>query len=307
VETDGAHFLPYVGAAPFDSAAPGSDAIVFDAVVFAPAIGVSLSAEITRLKPDVLLVDTMLAAALAAAQASGVPTVAMGSTLHSFLEGTPLKAPVEACDLVLTFSYRAFELDVDMLPHVAHVGPLRPREEAPASYQRRKPHVPLVVASLSTSHQAQEILLQRLCDALGDLPIEAIVTTGRGVGPESLTAGENTTVLRHIAHENVLPQADLLVTHAGHGTVMAGAVFGVPMLCLPMGRDQPFVAQRVADLGLGSVLDQDASVEEVKAKIAKALADRSLSARSRTFADQVRGEIRAGHAAELVEGLLNVG
>jgi len=71
VETDGAHFLPYVGAAPFDSAAPGSDAIVFDAVVFAPAIGVSLSAEITRLKPDVLLVDTMLAAALAAAQASG--------------------------------------------------------------------------------------------------------------------------------------------------------------------------------------------------------------------------------------------
>ena len=32
---------------------------------------------------------------------------------------------------------------------------------------------------------------------------------------------------------------------------MAGAGAGVPMLCMPMGRDQPFVASRVEALGLG--------------------------------------------------------
>jgi len=36
----------------------------------------------------------------------------------------------------------------------------------------------------------------------------------------------------------VFPLADLVITHAGHGTLMRALSHGLPLVCLPMGRDQ---------------------------------------------------------------------
>jgi len=160
------------------------------------------------------------------------------------------------------------------------------------------------VASLSTSHQDQESLLQKLCDALGDMNVEAVVTTGRGIDPASLTAGDNTTLVRLLPHEAVLHATDLLITHAGHGTVMAGATFGVPMLCLPMGRDQRMVARSVAALGLGAVLEPSASVTEIQGAVSDLLSDQATRRRSLAYAEQAAVERRDETAAELVEGLM---
>ncbi len=278
---------------------------MFEKVVFAESIGTTLTAEIERTKPDLPLIDAILSTALAAARSSGVPTVVLGSTLHTFMQLTPMGAQAESLDLVMTFTDRAFELGADLPANVVHVGPLRPRESRVARWARRRPGRPLVVVSLSTGYQAQADLLQRLCDALGGLDIEALVTTGRAVEPADLTAAENTTAVRYVAHEAVLPQADLLITHAGHGTVIAGATFGVPLLCLPMGRDQPMVAQSVAALGLGVVLEPDASVTEIRAAIGDMLADEAMKDRARAYANQAAAERRDQRAVELVENLLH--
>ena len=304
VERDGAGFVPYTGVTQVDCAAPGIDEIVFDAVMLADGVGASLSGAIDWLKPDILLVDEFLVKALETAHRSGIPPVALGSTLHGFIRDTPLQAASEACRLMLKFSYREFERDQDAPPRAAYVGPLRPGDIDVAPFRRRWPERPLVVASLSTSHQGQEALLQRLCDVLGDMDLEALVTTGRGVDPASLAAKANTTVLRHVAHEAVLGEARLLITHAGHGTVMAGASHGVPMLCLPMGRDQPAVAARVADLGLGTVLDPASPSQALAAAVTALLADTSIRARSGAFARQLAGRARPEYAADLVEGML---
>lgn len=130
----------------------------------------------------------------------------------------------------------------------------------------------------------QQDLLQRLCDALADLPVEALVTTGPAVAPASLKTSPNTTAVEFVAHDDVLPSARLLVTHAGHGTVAAGLTHGVPMLCVPMGRDQPAVAGRVAELGLGAVTSMDASATELRRSIAGMLADEKMRDRARGFA-----------------------
>ena len=304
VEADGAVFAPYAGVTQVDAGAPGIDAKVFDEVVFAEGIGLSLAGEIERARPDLLLIDEFLVRAFEVARGSGLPIVALGSTLHSFLDPLPMKAIVEASDLILTFSDRAFELGAPLPTNVVHVGPLRPRKVDAAPWPRRKPGRPLVVVSLSTSHQDQESLLQRLCDALGELDVEVVVTTGRGVDPSSLIAGDNTTLARHIEHEAVLGSADLLVTHAGHGTVMAGATYGVPMLCLPMGRDQPLVARSVAALGLGAVLEPTATARQIQAAVVARLADYSMRQRCRMFADRAACERGDGAAVELVERLL---
>jgi UDP:flavonoid glycosyltransferase YjiC (YdhE family) len=304
IEADGATFVGIESAPQIDCAQPGIDATMVEQVFAAPGIGADLAAAVGRIRPDVLLIDGALLTALAAARASKIPTVALGHTIYSFIEGTPFKAPAEACQLVLAFSYRAFDPNANPPAHVAYVGPLRPPDGALHPWRRKQPDRPLVVASLSTSHQEQEALLQRLCNALSDLDVEALVTTGRAIAPATLIAGPNVTVVRHVAHEAVLRETDLLITHAGHGTAMAGATFGVPMLCLPMGRDQPMIAERVVDLGLGLRLPADAAEPKLRDTILALLGDASVKDASRRFARQVAGESNAELAAELVEAAM---
>ena len=59
---------------------------------------------------------------------------------------------------------------------------------------------------------------------------------------------------RFVPHGEVLPHASLVVTHAGMGTVMSALSHGVPLLCLPLGRDQFFNAAMVERLGAGRAL-----------------------------------------------------
>ena len=100
-------------------------------------------------------------------------------------------------------------------------------------------------------------------------------------------------------HEAILPTTELLITHAGHGTVLAGMEFGVPMLCQPMGRDQPLVAKSAASLGVAHVATPDAP--DLKAPIKAALADRGMREKAAAFARSVRefgGEAAAVAAVE---------
>jgi UDP:flavonoid glycosyltransferase YjiC (YdhE family) len=55
------------------------------------------------------------------------------------------------------------------------------------------------------------------------------------------------------------------------GTVMAALTHGVPLLCLPMGRDQHDNAARVAACGAGIVLPADAGGEEIRHAIQELL------------------------------------
>src|SRR5262249_45727634 len=203
--------------------------------------------------------------------------------------------------LVLVASYRGFD-EVDAPgANVVHVGPMRAAAATGPVWRRRAPDRPLVLVGLSTSNQNQVPVLQRLCDALGALDVEALVTTGPAIAPELLHAAANTTVVPFVAHDEVLPSADLLVTHAGHGTAMAGVTYGVPMLCVPMGRDQPFIADRVARLGLGPVTRPDASANELERAVPTLLADVAARGRARAFAESLRDHPGLDHAVGLVE------
>jgi MGT family glycosyltransferase len=180
---------------------------------------------------------------------------------------------------------------------------MRPREGHHSPLPRRLPDAPLVLVSLSTTQQHQGALLQRLCAILGRLPVEAIITTGRAVAPESLSAPPNVTLVRHHSHDAILPEASLLITHAGLGTVLAGAEYGVPMLCLPMGRDQPANARRVADLGFGLASSPEAADEDLMAAINRLLSDGAIRLRCSEFARRVANLPGVERAADLVEGI----
>ncbi len=136
-----------------------------------------------------------------------------------------------------------------------------------------------MLVSLSTAEQGQLELLQTMADAVAGLPVRAIITTGAAVEPASssaITAGANTQVVQYRPHSEILPTASLVITHAGLGTVMASLGRGVPLVCVPMGRDQFFNADRVAALGAGLMLPPDADAAAIADAASTVLNDASL-------------------------------
>lgn len=299
-------------------------------VIFAQGVADDTRSLVGTLDPQVLLVDAGLVYGLLAGRLMDLPTVALWHSLYSLVTGGPFaelfdsrldeinrvaaanglepfashRSLLEA-DRVLVFTYGdGFDDTSELPPNVLHVGPLRSIDPEATGEYRASSKDPLVVVGLSTSYMDQKALLQKLCDALADMPAEALVTTGPAVSPDSLATGANTTAVEFIAHDRVLPSARLLVTHAGHGTVAAGLTYGVPMLCIPMGRDQPLVAARVSELGFGGVAHPEASVEKLREALSRLIRDEGTRQRTEAFAQRIATHAGMDEAIRSVEEAL---
>jgi UDP:flavonoid glycosyltransferase YjiC (YdhE family) len=166
----------------------------------------------------------------------------------------PLTAPealvdeFHRADLRLIQTSRAFDFPIVPAPfNVRYAGPVLddPDWTEPWVSPWADDSRPLVVASFSTTFQNQRDVLQRTISALGRLDVRALVTLGPCMAEETFSVPENVATVASASHAQVFPHAAVVVTHAGHGTVMRALVHGVPLLCLPMGRDQDDNAARV--------------------------------------------------------------
>jgi len=114
---------------------------------------------------------------------------------------------------------------------------------------------PLVLASLSTTYQNEGRYLRVLIAALGSLPVQAIVTTGAGYDLGDLDPlPANVDVRPYIPHGPLLDRAAIMITHSGHGSVIAALAHGVPLVCVPFARDQRDVALRAVTTGAALTL-----------------------------------------------------
>jgi UDP:flavonoid glycosyltransferase YjiC (YdhE family) len=123
-----------------------------------------------------------------------------------------------------------------------------------------------------------------VADAVEGIEAHVLLTLGPAVSASDLRLPTNVATESFVTHRAVLPNVDLVVTHAGHGTVMAAVTAGVPLVCTPMGRDQFLVAARVEALGLGVALPANSSVEQVRHTIVTGISDRQLRRRTTAFA-----------------------
>jgi MGT family glycosyltransferase len=140
-----------------------------------------------------------------------------------------------------------------------------------------------VLVCLGTSYQAQEGLLARIVAALGRLPVRALVTTGGAVTYDG-DPPDNVEVVPWVSHSEVLPRTDLVITHGGLGTIMTALAFGVPLLCVPIGRDQHANAARVGELGYGCEIEACDDVDALCLAIDRAVGDQGSQQRIREAA-----------------------
>jgi UDP:flavonoid glycosyltransferase YjiC (YdhE family) len=223
----------------------------------------------------------------------------------------PLGATLEqlmTADVVILGASGAFDYGVTEPPRpFAYAGPLA---EAPdwakggEDASLLDAEQPNVLVSFSTAYQRQERVLARTIRALADLPVRGIVTLGPALSSGSLPRAANVTVVARADHDVLVPKCRLIVCHGGHGTVMRPLMHGVPVVCIPSGRDQPENAQRIASAGAGVRLPRNASANRIRAAVTRVLAEPGFAVAARGLGDAIRREADGGErAAYLLERL----
>ena len=120
--------------------------------------------------------------------------------------------------------------------------------------------------------------------------MRGLVTTGPAVDPAVISAPDNVTVTRWVRHADVLPHCSAVITHGGHGTVMKALIAGVPLIVVPLGRDQPDNAGRVVYAGAGIRLRKNATVSALRTAISRVIDDPRYHTAARHMAARLAAE-----------------
>jgi MGT family glycosyltransferase len=206
---------------------------------------------------------------------------------------------------VLTAPELDFSSRARLPANVHYVGPAF--EPYPREWQSPWPasnHDPLVLVSFSTSYMNQQALVQRVLDALAPLQVRTLLTAGPALAAETLRLPANARSVAFIPHRAVLPHAALVVSHAGWQTINAALADGVPLLCIPDGRDQPDNAARVLACGAGVRVRKNTSTRKLRRTIAQALENPSLKDGAGAIANALARSDGAVTVVEMVEQLV---
>ena len=146
---------------------------------------------------------------------------------------------------------------------------------------------PLVVVSLSSTFQNQAGTIQRCIDAIGQLDVKGLVTLGMAMENEEFNLPQNVKIIKSAPHSLVFPLADLVITHGGHGTIMRALSHGLPLICMPMGRDQNDNAAKISYHGCGVKLSKNAGSNKIKSAIEKIMGDQVFTTNAKILQKEI--------------------
>jgi UDP:flavonoid glycosyltransferase YjiC (YdhE family) len=296
-----------------------------------PAIGEELVGVVADRAPDVIVVDALFSTALNVAPRFTAPTAVMLHTLFDRL--------VPMWHMVFTMQSNLREQagftglpDLDTLwgeREVLHVNTLEAFDGDTATAWTNVVHgapvlttegravpaclpwdvedpTPLVLLSFSTVNgQGSPDMLQRSLDALGELPVHIVATTGGVVDPGELAAPANAYLVPFADHDALMERASLVVGHGGHGTTMRALSHGLPIVGIPaFVSDQVPITQLIEEWKVGRALPLDAEVSQIRAAVQDVLADPTFRERAGRRSLAFAGLDGAQLAATSVESLL---
>ena len=248
--------------------------------------------------------NALLARLFTRAWARGLPAYNAARVANGLDPVTDPVALVAGWDRTLVLTSAALEFgEWAPPPHVRIVGARLGDPAWVAPWHPPQDGTPLVLASLSSTYMDQAEVLARVAAALGRLDVHGLVTTGPAIDPDQIAAPPNVRVVRSAPHTRVLRHAAAVVTHGGHGTVAKTLAAGVPLLTLPLGRDQPDVAARVVAAGAGLRLPRQSSAERIADGVGRLLAEPTFRASAGRLAQAMAAERREDLAVRELEAL----
>jgi UDP:flavonoid glycosyltransferase YjiC (YdhE family) len=214
--------------------------------------------------------------------------------------------------LAIVASFPQLEYPRRWPAHVHVVGPLMwepPGQQVippttPKSRRASASNDPVVLVAPSTSQDPDHRLLIAALKGLADAPVRVIATWNKRLPPRPLPVPENATVVDWVSYAKTMPLCDLVVCHAGHGTLARALASGCPVVACPVAGDMNENAARVAWSGTGVRLPRRfISPRPLRLAVERALRDKTMRARARELADWAAKEDPADRAAGLVERL----
>lgn len=210
-------------------------------------------------------------------------------------------------DRLLLAISRAFDFEAESLPdNVRYVGPLLDQPSwslpwrAPWSSRSERPRV---LIACSTGSQGQGELLQRVLNAMGSIEIDAVATAGPNLNISDLQAPENVCLLQSAPHDSVMKEVSVVITQGGHGTVSRALINGLPLLVLPLARDQGANAMRVEAKGAGLRLPPTASEAEIASAVNRLTTEPHFQASARRLGEAIRTDMDASILVRELEAI----
>jgi UDP:flavonoid glycosyltransferase YjiC (YdhE family) len=161
---------------------------------------------------------------------------------------------------------------------------------------------PLVLVAPSTSQDRRRRLLRAALEGLAGMPVRVLASTDRTVLDGLGGLPGNATLVDWLPYSRAMTRADVVVTHAGHGTLALALRAGCVVVCVPAAGDMNENAARVAWAGVGVRLPRRlARPAPVALAVRRALAEPRLRARARELAAWAAVNDGAVRAAALVE------
>ncbi len=163
---------------------------------------------------------------------------------------------------------------------------------------------PLILIAPSTAQDAEHRLLRAALRGLADAPVRVIATWNRRLPPRPLPVPENAALVEWLSYARVMPRCDVVVCHAGHGTLARALASGCAVVASPAAGDMNENAARLDWSGAGvRVPRRFVKPRVLRLAVERALGEPSIGARARELAAWAASHDAGTRAAELVEQL----
>jgi MGT family glycosyltransferase len=161
---------------------------------------------------------------------------------------------------------------------------------------------PLVLVAPSTSQDPDQRMLRAALAGLADQPVRVLATYNRRLPPEPIAVPANAQLVEWVSYAKTMPLCDVVVCHAGHGTVARSLASGVPLVACPAAGDMGENASRVAWAGVGVPLPRRlVSARGVRLAVQRVLSDGRYAERARALAEWSHCHDAGATAAEALE------
>jgi UDP:flavonoid glycosyltransferase YjiC (YdhE family) len=113
---------------------------------------------------------------------------------------------------------------------------------------------PLVLVAASTAHDPDRRLIRRTLEALAHKPVRVVASTNGPLPSDPIEVPANALLVEWLSYSQLMPAADLVVCHGGHGTICRALEAGTPLLVSPAVGDMAENGARVQWAGCGLML-----------------------------------------------------
>ncbi len=166
---------------------------------------------------------------------------------------------------------------------------------------------PLVLIAPSTAQDPEHRLLRAALLGLAGEPVRVLAATNRRPLARSADVPANARLVEWLSYSRTMPQASLVISHAGHGTVARALESGCPVLAVPHSGDMGENAARIDWAGVGARLPwRFLSPATLRLAVRRVLDEPMLAERARGLSAWAATHDGASTAAELVERLAGV-